>query len=201
MSYTINEIFYSIQGEGLRAGTANVFVRFSGCNLRCSVADLHSGFDCDTEFVSGRPMTAEEILAEVQRVGGDCRNVIFTGGEPTLQMDAQLSATLKDGGYFLAVETNGTRHIPFGWFDWITVSPKSAEHTIHQQIANEVKYVRHYGQACPKTTIKADHHLISPAFNADGTLDSATLNWCANLVKENPKWRLSVQQHKQWGVR
>jgi len=73
--YVINEIFYSLQGEGIRAGTANVFVRFTGCNLTCS-KETH-GFDCDTEFTSGRRMSANEILDEAKRIGGPCRSVIF----------------------------------------------------------------------------------------------------------------------------
>ena len=117
----------------------------------------------------------------------------------TKQLDSDLVAYLHKCGYTLAVETNGTVSLPNG-IDWITVSPKVAEHAIRQRIANEVKYVRGYGQGIPRTVVKADHHLISPAFDGS-SLDAKTLRWCIDLVKENPTWRLSVQQHKFWSIR
>src|SRR5262249_59761992 len=86
--YRVNEIFYSLQGEGVRAGTANLFLRFARCNLACSV-ETH-GFDCDTEFESGRPMTRSEIAAELAALAPDCRWVILTGGGPALQVDRAL---------------------------------------------------------------------------------------------------------------
>lgn len=199
--YAVNEIFYSIQGEGVRAGMPHVFVRLSGCNLRCSAGDPDSGFDCDTEFVSSRKLTVDEILAEATHISCGCRNVILTGGEPTLQLDEELATAFKSQSFWVSVETNGTKEIPLRWADWITVSPKSAEHTIKQLIADEVKYVRHYGQGIPKPIVEAEHYLISPAFGADGRVDSQTLAWCIELVKQNPTWRLSVQQHKQWKIR
>lgn len=201
-TYRVNEIFYSLQGEGVRAGTANVFVRFSGCNMRCDMEageKSPGGFRCDTEFESGRAFEAGELFLEVQRIGGACRNIIFTGGEPTLQLDATLLLLFKTKDYYLAIETNGTNPVPDG-IDWICVSPKVAEHALKQMTADEVKYVRHTGQGIPKPAIKAFHYLLSPAFDA-GQLDPANLTWCINLVKENPSWRLSVQQHKNWLVR
>jgi len=224
-TYRVNEIFYSLQGEGVRAGTAALFLRFSGCNLQCRV-DTH-GFDCDTEFVSGRSLTLEQIIAELreaERRKGDrfvlceapagpfrqnepvpyspphrCEWVILTGGEPALQVDRELIDALHAAGFKLAIETNGSIELPDG-LDWITVSPKVAEHAIRQRTANEVKYVRAYGQPIPKTGVKAEHRLISPAFSGD-MLEPRTLAWCIQLVKDNPDWRLSVQQHKYWGIR
>lgn len=241
-TYVVNEVFYSLQGEGIRAGTANVFVRFSGCNMRCSQEEgpkSPGGFDCDTEFESGRKVTLDELLEWVltsQQVAlgpgvvsglpsvvpakfpGGCDWLILTGGEPGLQVDQELCDYFHDKGYKLAIETNGSVLLPhraeeFGrgeegeplvrtkWLlDWITVSPKVAEHAIRQKFAHEVKYVRGYGQAIPKTVVEAQHYLISPAF--DGmNLHSETLKWCIKLCLENPKWRLSVQQHKALAVR
>lgn len=198
MPYKINEIFFSIQGEGLRAGTANIFVRFSNCNLRCDVTN-EAGFSCDTEFLSGRDFSLGELVSEIERVGRTCRNIIFTGGEPGLQLDNNLIEMLKGRGYYLCVETNGTVELPV-LLDWITVSPKTAEHTLRVKKAHELKYVRHAGQGIPKPALEADAYLISPAFGSDG-LDVENLKWCINLVKENPTWRLSVQQHKIWRVR
>lgn len=197
LKYRINEWFYSVQGEGIRAGTANVFLRFQHCNLRCNHAE--QGFDCDTEFVSGREYELDDLIGEILECGGDCRNLIFTGGEPTIQVDRPLIDTLKALGFFLAIETNGTREVPEG-LDWITVSPKTAEHTIRQRKANEVKYVRSYGQSIPQPLVIADHYLVSPAFIGPD-VDFKNLEWCIRLVKENPTWRLSVQQHKFWMVR
>ena len=195
--YRVNEIFYSLQGEGVRSGTPNLFLRFSRCNLECRV-ETH-GFDCDTEFESGRSMTLPEIVAEMRALSAECRWVILTGGEPALQVDSELIDTLHAEGFLLAIETNGSVELPVG-IDWITVSPKVAEHAIRQRRAHEVKYVRGYGQAIPKTVVEAEHYLISPAFDG-AELDRRTLDWCIRLCRDNPPWRLSVQQHKQWSVR
>lgn len=197
MSYMVNEIFYSLQGEGVRTGTANLFLRFSGCNQTCR-KETH-GFDCDTEFAGGRSMTGQEILAELRAAGPRCNWVVLTGGEPALQLDTSLITTLRDAGYQMAIETNGSIELPAG-IDWITVSPKVAEHAIRQRTAHEVKYVRGRGQAIPRTVVQADYKLISPAFDGD-QLDPSTLHWCIQLVKENPEWRLSMQMHKRWQVR
>lgn len=195
--YRINEIFYSLQGEGVRAGCPSVFLRFSKCNLSCTVAT--HGFDCDTEFESGREMSRREILAELAKTSERCRWVVLTGGEPALQVDIGLIDSLHAAGYRLAIETNGTIELPPG-LDWITVSPKVEETAIRQRRADEVKYVRACGQQLPETVVEADHYLISPAF--DGLhLDPRTLAWCLELVQKNPPWRLSVQLHKLWGIR
>lgn len=191
-TYRINEIFYSLQGEGIRQGTPNVFIRFSGCNLKCAEDDPHSGFNCDTEFVSGVPMTIDDICAQV---GDLCPSVILTGGEPALQVDQELIDELHRRDFYIAIETNGTQTLPDG-IDWICVSPKSAEHTLKIELCDELKYVRHKGQGIPKPSITADHYLISPAFKSDGSVSRDDLEYCIALVKLNPTWRLSVQLHK-----
>jgi len=157
------------------------------------------GFDCDTEFTSGRKLTLDEIIHELREAGPHCPWIVLTGGEPGLQVDRELIDGLHATGYKLAIETNGSIALPDG-LDWITVSPKVAEHAIRQRIANEVKYVRAYGQGIPKTVVQAKHKLISPAFNGE-SLDSKTLEWCTQLVKENPDWQLSIQMHKAWRIR
>jgi organic radical activating enzyme len=196
-SYRINEIFFSLQGEGARTGSAGLFVRFSKCNLTCRV-ETH-GFDCDTEFESGTDFTAEEILVELRALTSDCEWVVLTGGEPGLQVDTELIEALHEAGYKLAIETNGTVELPEG-LDWITVSPKVSEEAIRQRQADEVKVVCRHGQAVPETMVEADHYWISPAFEGD-RVDDRTLDWCIQLVKQNPRWRLSVQMHKFWGIR
>lgn len=202
--YSINEMFCSLQGEGMRAGTLNHFIRFSGCNLTCKV-ETH-GFDCDTEFVSGRKMAANEIVDELHTLNAKCKHVIFTGGEPLLQLDRDLVSNLKAQGYYLAIETNGSKALPPGvvfgvdGLDWITCSPKVAEHAVRLEEASEVKYVRGYGQAIPKPACTAQHKLVSPAFNGLD-LDRRSLDWCIQLIHENPDWRLSLQTHKFLNVR
>lgn len=208
--YMVNEVFYSVQGEGVRAGTANVFVRFSGCNLTCR-RDNEAGFDCDTEFVSGRKHTAAELVAAMNATRDDVagpKACVLTGGEPLLQVDDALIDALVADRWYIAVETNGTVEPPAG-IDWLCVSPKSAEHTLKVKRAQEVKYVRHRGQGIPRPVIEADHYLLSPAFVNAGEVDGwalsrpdiGALEWCILLVKENTDWRLSVQQHKAWRVR
>jgi 7-carboxy-7-deazaguanine synthase len=197
--YVVNEIFYSIQGEGKNAGLPMVFVRFSDCNLRCS--KKNAGFDCDTEFMSGREMSLVQILDQAMALNPKRGWLLFTGGEPGLQLDQALVDAAHDLGWKIAIETNGTIELPSD-IDWICVSPKSAEHTIGQRQANEVKYVRQFGMAIPECSIKADHYLISPAFQADGSVRMEDLEWCIKLVKENAdRWELTVQYHKFLGVR
>ena len=196
-TYAVNEIFYSLQGEGIRAGAPSFFVRFAGCNMTCRL-ETH-GFDCDTEFVSSRKLTAIGIVEELRQLSQRCKWVILTGGEPGLQLDQPLIDLLHQEGFLLAIETNGSIALPDG-IDWICVSPKVAEHAIRQLTANEVRYVRGYGQAIPKSSVTAEHYLLSPAFS--GTeLSQRTLEWCMRLALENPPWRLSVQQHKSWSIR
>ena len=146
-------------------------------------------------------MSLDELVAHINETGGHhhARAVIFTGGEPMLQVDASLIDALHEEGYYLAIETNGSLPVP-ATVDWITVSPKVAEHAIQQRVASEVKYVRHVGQATPRTVVVADYYLLSPSFNGD-LVDHASLAWCVQLVKENPTWRLSIQQHKSWKIR
>ena len=192
----VNEIFFSLQGEGVRAGTANLFLRFAGCNVRCQV-DTH-GFECDTDYAEGEALTLDQIISQLRAAEPNCSWVVLTGGEPALQVDRELIGGLHDAGYKLAIETNGTIELPDG-LDWITVSPKVAEKEIRQRTAHEVKYVRAYGYPIPQTVVKADYKLISPAF--DGTnIDQKALEWCIKLVRDDPDWRLSVQMHKVWGI-
>jgi len=203
--YTVNEIFFSLQGEGARAGTPNVFVRFSGCNMRCDVkAGKRSpgGFACDTEFESGQPMTGRQIVGAALKLSLRAGvGVIFTGGEPALQLDKALVDSMRKAGFGpLCIETNGTIDVaPLG-LDWISLSPKVAEHSVRVKACSEIRYVRGYGQGIPRPSAKAQRKFISPAFSGE-SLDADTLRWCVDLVKANPEWALSVQQHKTWGIR
>lgn len=208
-TYMVNEIFLSLQGEGVRVGTPNVFVRFTGCNLHCDGTILNQPV-CDTEFTSGRRCTLPEIKEWIEKSieiagGSNPYWIIFTGGEPSLQVDTDLICYLHGLGYELAIETNGTNPIvsikdtPDG-IDWITLSPKVAEHAIKCKWADELKYVRAFGQGIPKPITRAEHYLVSPSFDGD-QIHPETLKWCTKLCLENPPWRLSLQTHKLLRIR
>lgn len=125
----INEIFYSLQGEGFHTGTPAVFVRFSGCNLRCSF--------CDTRHEEGVMMTDEEIVEKVSSF--PARMVILTGGEPSLWIDKALISRLREAGKQICIETNGTRPLPDG-IDWVTCSPKENAPVVLERV-DEIKVV------------------------------------------------------------
>lgn len=181
--YRISEIFYSIQGEGARSGTANIFIRFAGCNLSCDF--------CDTDHKVKSEYTAEQLSSEIQRY--DCKNIILTGGEPLLQYDYILARFLKMKGYYIAVETNGTQRIPFG-IDWVTVSPKKE---VVFKKADEVKLVIKEGDILCRPP-EADYYYLSPCW--DENLE-ANLKYCIEMVKQYPFWRLTYQKQKVWKIK
>lgn len=187
----VNEIFYSLQGEGARAGEPSIFIRLSDCNLRCDF--------CDTEFVSGKEMTIGEIMEELKRY--PCKVIVWTGGEPTLQLTDEICEQFQQAGFRQCIETNGTGKVPMA-IDFISLSPKVAEHIVKKNVpvCDEVRYVRAPGQQIPQPATDASYLYLSP--QADGDKISAqSLEHCVRLCMQNPQWRLSVQQHKIWGVR
>ena len=143
----VNDIFLSPQGEGVRAGTINLFLRLSGCNETCHGEIVDQAYRplCDTEFVSGRKLTWRAIVERFEALSPTCRWVILTGGEPALQLTPAFTAYLHACGYQLAIETNGTLNVDHLALDWVCVSPKVAEHALQQRTASEAKYVRNYG--------------------------------------------------------
>lgn len=179
----INEIFYSLQGEGVHTGTPAVFVRFSGCNLRCSF--------CDTRHEDGTWMTNEEIVEEVRR--HPSRLVILTGGEPSLQIDDDLLRLLHDDGRYICIETNGTHPLPPG-IDWITCSPKGDAPVVLEKM-DEVKVV-YTGQDVEMyhDRLKAEHYSLQPCSGQNTTETVA-------YVLTHPWWRLSLQTHKLIDIR
>lgn len=207
--YAINETFASLQGEGALAGTAMLFVRFARCNLRCGRTN-EAGFDCDTDFSGARLLTADELIAELRALE-DAQGariwVLLTGGEPTLQLDEALCERLHVEGWSIAVESNGTVALSSAVrvrIDHLTVSPKTAEHTIRLRDPDELRVVRAVGQELsPYSQIKARFRFVSPAFPASGEVDPRALAWAMELVERNARdeWRLSVQQHKLWRAR
>ncbi len=200
--YHVAEIFYSLQGEGHRKGPVNVFVRFAGCNLHCHVAE--HGFDCDTDFRSRETFAnAEDLADRVADLWGANHNTaqpcaILTGGEPTLQLDSDLIDALQARGFYIAIETSGTRLV-HPRIDWVTCSPKTKELAIER--CDEAKVVVATGQPPWESRLpKADHYFVSPAFEGD-TIQPGALKWCIDWCLYSPGWRLSVQDHKLWGVR
>lgn len=191
-AYPINEIFYSLQGEGRHAGRPSVFVRFAGCNLRCPF--------CDTPHQSATMMTARRIVEAV--AGHPAPWVILTGGEPTLFVTPELIAALHDCGRSIAIETNGTRPVLPG-IDWITLSPKDtfvqgAE--LRQRRCDELKVV--YTGAAPAAyaDIDAAYRYLQPCDTGHSERNRHLLEEATAWCKAHPEWSLSVQLHKIIGI-
>ena len=196
-TYKVNEIFYSLQGEGFNTGTPAVFVRFTGCNLQC-------GF-CDTQHFTGQPMTAHEIAEKVTNYPL-ARLIVLTGGEPTLQADAELTAELHRITHLpIAIETNGTMPIPEG-IDWVTFSPKNGFKggDGHQPIitaCDELKVVYMGQDITIYDHIEAKHRFLQPCFVKDPIERQRLLKACVEAVLSNPGWRLSLQVHRHIGIK
>mgnify|MGYP001172883838 CR=1 FL=1 len=179
----INEIFYSLQGEGFYTGTPAVFVRFAGCNLHCSF--------CDTQHTSFTTFSDEAIVAEVLKYSATL--VVLTGGEPSLQATTHLVDLLHAHGRFVSIETNGTK-LPPANVDWITLSPKQGGALAYSK-ANELKVVFE-GQDMEHflTEIEAQHYFLQPCSNKNV---KETLEY----ILKHPQWRLSLQTHKILNIR
>ena len=198
MTLKVNETFYSLQGEGGRAGEPSVFVRLTGCDLTC-------GF-CDTEFESGKEMELREI-DRIIRGHGICKWIVFTGGEPLLQLTEEILGWFKEKNYKLAIETNGNNRLTpkmAAMIDWIVVSPKVANHVIEKNfkdvLVHEYRVVRHKGHTSVSAPdIMIHEKYISPIFNGY-TPDMENINHCIKLCLHNPEWRLSLQNHKLLNV-
>jgi 7-carboxy-7-deazaguanine synthase len=210
MSYAAKEIFYTLQGEGMNAGRAAVFCRFSGCNLwsgREQDRERAVCQFCDTDFVGtdgdggGKFGSAKELAEEIadkwpkDAVGQ--RFVVCTGGEPLLQLDAALIEELHERGFWIAVETNGTIAVPEG-VDWVCVSPKADAELVVTR-GDELKVV--YPQETDPNEylrLRFKHFFIQPM---DGPESRASLTAAIEFCQRNPMWRLSLQTHKMIGIR
>lgn len=176
--YRVNEIFYSLQGEGCFTGTPAVFVRLSGCNRACAF--------CDTDFAAFTLMNAEDIADQVEKY--PCKHVVITGGEPTLQLDDELVKSLKGLGKFLQIETNGSRRVPEG-IDWVTCSPKDPPYGIDRidelKIVYQAQDVEAIAAALPEPKVRC----LQPC---SGLNTAETIAY----ILAHPWWRLSLQTHK-----
>lgn len=197
MPYRVNEIFYSLQGEGHNTGRAAVFVRFAGCNLKCPF--------CDTEFTRYEELTTEDILAQIANVYRPTPNtqhpssplVILTGGEPTLQVDESFIDRLHEAGYEVAMESNGT-HMPPSNLDWLTISPK--QNVVVKQ-CNELKCIFDISGNVNDFGISADYYYLQPCDTGDATQNHLIIQQCIDYIKRHPRWRLSLQTHKLVGFK
>lgn len=202
MKLAISEIFYSLQGEGSRSGEASLFVRLQGCSTKH--ACYKSGIVCDTEFESGEQKTIDEIINIAKKCG--TKWITWTGGEPTDQLTDEICLYVDKQGFLQSIECSGIKQPP-KIIDWIVLSPKIAEHAILKKWTkdtsglhcDELRWVRHKGQSIPKTKIKAAEYFLSP--HSDGfTINNENLRHCIQLCLDNPKWKLSTQDHKIWSV-
>lgn len=212
MSYSIKEIFYTLQGEGANTGRAAVFCRFAGCNLWSGHEEDRASAVCqfcDTDFVGtngvggGRFLTAAEV-AEAVRAAWPAQAatpvrplVVCTGGEPLLQLDAELVARFHDAGFEVAIETNGTRHAPQG-VDWICVSPKAGAELV-LRAGHELKLIFPQPGAEPELYEQLDfqHFFLQPM---DGPARDANTQLAVAYCLAHPRWRLSLQTHKLLGI-
>ena len=190
--YRINEIFYSLQGEGFHTGTPAVFVRFSGCNLRCAF--------CDTQHQAGEMLSLQEIVNEVNKYP-IAPLLVLTGGEPSLFIDEAFVAELKQKtGKKISIETNGTRLLPIN-LDWVTFSPKSAFEggDIEPCVltyCDELKVVYLGQDLAQYDGIEAKYRFLQPCFVEDLEQRKANMQACVEAVKRHPNWRLSLQIHR-----
>ena len=193
MNLKVNEIFYSLQGEGGRTGMASIFIRLSGCNLACDF--------CDTDFANGEAMSADQILERISHY--PCRQIVWTGGEPTLQLTDDIVVFFKEKGYWQAIETNGTHRIPSG-IDYIACSPKQNFGKIKTLMpeVDELRFPIKNGDVLPNIQIlpKAKKYLLSPIFDGNNVVRE-NIDYCIHLILDNPQWGLSLQIHKFIGIR
>ena len=210
MSYAVKEIFLTLQGEGAHAGRAAVFCRFSGCNLWSGREQDRAGATCkfcDTDFVGtdgtlgGRYATSDDLADAVasQWVGEHSyRYVVLTGGEPLLQVDAELIDALRARGLAIGLETNGTIELPKG-VDWVCVSPKAGAE-LRVRRGDELKLVYPQAGAMPPAfaDLAFERFSLQPM---DGPDVAANTERAVNYCMRHPQWRLSVQTHKALGIR
>ena len=205
--YSIKEIYKTIQGEGAQAGRTAVFVRFSGCNLWSGLEKHRSAAVCkfcDTDFVgtdglNGGKYNAVTLSQKIQEIWGAGSNklIVFTGGEPMLQLDLELIEECKNKGFETAIETNGTINISFD-IDWICVSPKANAELMIKK-GNELKVVFPQPEQDLHSflDLNFEHFFLQPM---DGPQIKENTQETIEYCMQHPQWRLSIQQHKLLGI-
>ena len=212
MTYSVKEIYYTLQGEGAHTGRPAVFLRFAGCNLWSGREEHRSSAVCrfcDTEFVGvdgpngGKFASADALVQAVERQWpvneAGKRFVVCTGGEPLLQLDGELTSALHGAGFFVAVETNGTVLPPDG-VDWLCVSPKgSAEVVVEAGEELKLVYPQREREAQPERFehLAFEHFFLQPLDSPERDANTqAAIRYCM----QHPQWKLSVQTHKFLGI-
>ena len=206
MTYSIKEIFYTLQGEGARAGRPAVFCRFSGCNLwsgrEQDRADAICSY-CDTDFIGtdgvsgGKYADSASLAKKIDSLWPSTytasKYVVFTGGEPLLQLDSALVASLHAAGFEVAIETNGTLPVPEG-VDWVCVSPKAGSELVVKR-GDELKLVipQEGVNLANFESLTFDHFFVQPMDNA---ARDANTRLALETCLKNPRWKLSLQTHK-----
>jgi 7-carboxy-7-deazaguanine synthase len=209
MTYSVKEIFYTLQGEGAQAGRAAVFCRFAGCNLwsgrEIDRAKALCKF-CDTDFLGtdgvggGKFQTADDLAKAIDDTWAglsERRFVVLTGGEPLLQLDSDLVAAIKSHRFEIAIETNGTIVAPVG-IDWVCVSPKVGAHLV-QTSGQELKLVYPQHEVKPEDFehLLFHHFFLQPMDGRDRVRNTElAVAYCL----EHPRWRVSLQTHKLMGI-
>ena len=189
MNLKVKEIFYSLQGEGGRQGAASIFIRLSGCNLNCDF--------CDTDFSGGEEMSLQQILTTIQKF--PCNWIVWTGGEPTLQLTDECLLFFKQAGFCQAIESNGYNRLS-ELLDYTVISPKGRT-DYAKKINPKVNEIRLpvWENDCiplPESLPEAGYYYLSPIFTENQAETKANIDYCVELVKRYPEWRLSLQVHK-----
>lgn len=213
MTYSVKEIYYTLQGEGAHAGRPAVFLRFAGCNL-WSGREEHREQSvcrfCDTQFVGvdgpggGKFESARELAQAVSKLwraphGETSPYVVCTGGEPLLQLDEPAIRALHDAGFEIGVESNGTIAAPEG-IDWLCISPKGSA-PLAQQAGDELKLVYPQSEASAQPSefehLSFEHFYLQPL---DSPARDENTRLAVDFCKQNPRWKLSMQTHKYLGI-
>lgn len=212
MTYSVKEIFYSLQGEGHHTGRPSIFCRFTGCNLWNGKEESRASSVCkfcDTDFIgtdgqNGGKFPDEQALADriesMWPSESKHRFVVFTGGEPALQLTSELITELQKRSFTCAVESNGTRPLP-AELDWVCISPKGASEVIIEH-CDELKLVYPQEDALPERfdDVEATYRYLSPKNNwdrhAQDHISGEHTSLCIDFCLKNPQWRLTLQSHK-----
>lgn len=194
----VNEIFCSLQGEGYWTGTPSVFLRFSGCNLKCDF--------CDTEHYNYELLSVQEIVSEINKYTP--RRVVITGGEPTIQLSTEkgqeLLSILKGEGYFIQIETNGTIDLSddiLNLIDWVTLSPKYAPVKLRRIDELKVVYEQQDFLQYKNLMPEFGRAFVQPCDYGDEEKNRDNLIKLLGFLLQNPQWRLSLQTHKMLSIR
>lgn len=186
----VNEIFYSLQGEGHFTGTPAVFVRLSGCNLSCPF--------CDTQHQHGTQMTEEEIVEAIAEY--PARHIVITGGEPTMQLTNSLIDKLHAAGWFVQIETNGTLPVPED-IDWVTCSPKEGGEVVLDEV-DELKLLYPTAISPDDDSLpRAKELRLQPLDTGDEARNREFVEQTIQYLLAHPEWKLSLQTHKILNVR